>query len=292
MKRIIIQCAGLLCCLSIYTFIPGMHRSRKADDFSKLQTIKEDETLTPPTDEQVSPMPSTSRAVTPDKKQQQQTTLQTFVFIGVKTNLPQGVIVQALYESVDRENKSLAPLSPFIIEKRVASGALQRLEFNRFEQRGHGDRKNYFKLNKIQFFNQKTKDLLKEMLAPELENGNFFYTEFIAPIEPPAPTLSASKPPRSPDSPSTLSLGKHVKKQQRHSKSMPSSLSSSPANTPAIKSEGATPTPVFIMPPYAPSDKSPLERPTHDATSSDRPTRHDSLRDLSTLPEPPPGDVQ
>ncbi len=289
MKQIVIPCAVLLCCLSISTFINGMHRSRKTANLPTLQTIQENETLR--TEGQASTAPSTPGSIAPDKKSAQQTALQSFVFIGVKTDLPQGVIVRALYESVDRENKDLTPLSPFMLEKTVSKGKLQRIEFNRFEQRGQGEGKNYFKIKKVQFLDQKTKELLKEMLAPELEDGSYFFAEFAAPLEASTPTISASKPPRSPDSPSAWSTGKHVKKQQRHSKSMPSSLPSSPENPSSSKSEGTTPY-QFIMPPYSPSGKSPIERPTHDATSSDLPTRHDSVRDLSTLPEPPPGDVQ
>lgn len=285
MKRIVIPCAGLLCCLSVGTFINSMYKPKKTDNSSKLQTIPEDKILAPRTEEQATTEPSTSRAVTTDKKQQPQTTLQSFVFVGIKTNMPQGVIAQALYESVDRENKSLEPLAPFTLEKRVPMGALQRIEFNRFEQRGQGEGKNYFKIKKIQILNQKTKEILKEIFAPELEDGTYFFAEFAAPE-------GTSKPPRSPDSPSASSLGKHVQKQKRHSKSMPSSLTTSPKNTPITKSEGATPTPVFIMPSHSPSGKSPIERPAHDASSSAQQTSRDAVRDLSALPEPPPSDAQ
>ncbi len=285
MKRIVLSCAGLLCCLSIGTSINGMHKSKTTRNLSKLQTIKENETLTPQVNEQASTTPSTPGSSAPDKKPAQQTSLQQFVFIGVKTELPHGIIVQALYESVDRENKKLAPLSPFMLEKRVPRDALQRIEFNRLEQRGQGEGKNYFKIQKIQFLNQKTKEMLKEMFAPELENGTYFFAEFAAPE-------GTSKPPRSPDSPSAWSRGKHVQKQKRYSKSMPSSLSTSPENIAITKSEGATPTPVFIMPPHSPSGKSPIERPAHDASSSAQQTSRDTIRDLSALPEPPPGDAQ
>lgn len=258
--------AVLMAFLCIHTSLEAMRRGRK----------------TPPP--ALAPITEEAAQVQPATSVQPATTAAT-VFLGVRSTHPKGLLIKGIYESVDREDKNIPPRSPFITEQRAAANTLERIEFNRFAQQGQGAKKNYFKLRRVIFIDQETGETVKEMETIELESGNFFYIELTAPEK---VRVSRHKPPRSPDSPSTP--GKHAPRQKKQSKSAPASSMHSP------KSATITPTlsaPEFIsvLPPHAP-EKS-VERPAHAATTPTLPAHRASAApgDLTTLPEPPPGNA-
>ncbi|MDZ4151330.1 hypothetical protein [Methylicorpusculum sp.] len=283
---------GLFLCLIFCTPISAIRPIKKTNTATQLTPITEEEQPVTPTD---APTPSTQ--LPSDTQQTQQTNLSAYVFVGINNQWPYPVIARGLYVSVDREDKNISPQPPFTIDQKVLTKGLQRIEFNRFEQRGEKKQKNYFKLESVHCVDPKTNTIIYEIPGLAFAQDSFFYITLEKPTTPniPRPTPQTiegkQKPPRSPASPSMG--GKHVTRKKRFSSSTSSSRTTSTESTESSpESDLSSLTPLFIMPPHSSGKKS-VERPSHDTPTPTLPSQDkpNSNTDLTTLPEPPPGNV-
>jgi len=274
-----------------------MRPPKKTTTTTQLPRITEEEL--PAKNTETTKIATPSTLLPSDKQQSKPTTLSAYVFIGINNQWPYPVLARGLYVSVDREDKRLSPQSPFTMDQKVLTKGLQRIEFNRFEQRGEKKQKNYFKLESIHCIDPKTNAIIYEIPGLAFAQESFFYVTLEKPTTPPDITQpipqtieGKKKPPRSPEAPSKS--GKHVPRTKKVSTSTPSShTTSSESITTSLESNLSDLTPVFIMPPHSSGKKS-AERPTHDTATPTLPAHGEpnTYNDLTALPEPPPGDVQ